>query len=153
MTTFGHSYSGEQLCSENPATTNRMVLRYGTPKPPGFHGKKRLMSGNEIMMNSKKRKSSCFLCGLKGYQARGNRCPFVQKYQAVLVESADVPEMATGIGNPMLYDIKKTVANGLERGRLCQSYKGRRRRRIMKTCNSTRCDVMLINIAVVANVG
>ena len=58
-------------------------------------------------MNSSKRKGSCSLCGLKGHQARGIRCPLVHKYKAVLVESADAPELATGMGNPMLYEVKK----------------------------------------------
>jgi hypothetical protein len=42
-----------------------------------------------------------------GSKARGIRCPLVHKYKAVLVESADAPELATGIGNPMFYEVKK----------------------------------------------
>jgi hypothetical protein len=61
------------------------------------------------MRDSNRRKGRCSLCWSSGNRAKGAgfRCEVVTRYNPMLVDSRDVPEMAAGIGNPMLYVVKQ----------------------------------------------
>jgi hypothetical protein len=39
--------------------------------------------------------------------AVGTKCPIVRKYQAHLINRNDIPKMATRLGNPQFYEVKK----------------------------------------------
>jgi hypothetical protein len=78
-------------------------------EPPPNHQKRMLQLTNEKMRNSSKEKSRCSLCWSFGHRATeaGIKCEVVSRYAAMLVDSKDVPDMAAGLGNPMLYEFKQ----------------------------------------------
>jgi hypothetical protein len=56
------------------------------------------------MRNSSGTKSRCSLCWSIG---AGIRCEAVERYMATLVDNTDVSDMAAGMGNPMLFEVKQ----------------------------------------------
>jgi hypothetical protein len=81
-----------------------MTTRRGEAEPLKNHQKSRLQSTNERMRDSNR----CSLCWSSDHRAKGGafRCEVVTRYNALLDDSRDVPQMAVGIGNPMLYVVK-----------------------------------------------
>jgi hypothetical protein len=75
---------------------NRQSKKRAAMPPANNHGKM-LKSLNMIIMDSTRRKGSCSLCWVRVPQAKGMKCPFVEKYNAISVDSKDVPKLPAEI--------------------------------------------------------
>jgi hypothetical protein len=75
-----------------------ITMRRGEAEAPRNNQKRRLLPTNEKMRNSSRKTSHCSLCWSTSHRPKGSKCEVVSRYEAFLVESNDVPDMAAGIG-------------------------------------------------------
>jgi hypothetical protein len=128
--TFDHDDDDEddEYSVSNNVVEKEVPMKRGAPLlvDHSNHGKKRLkVMNHETFIKSSRQQTCCTLCCNVGHNAKETICPVVTKYQALFIDSKDVPELAASVGNPLYYEVKKpdsetkqSIMSWIEKGNL-----------------------------------